>query len=143
MNRPTRLICFSAIALLGSCLAVNAQPIADEDLTRLGSGDLVEIKKARIEIIDAIDDPNMATSERFDASGKLIAPLKAMIESGDEILVVNGLMIAGNIVTPDSIALIESAYESEMPGVRYSGLKALRTTFGILSTQRTASLDKS
>ena len=143
MNRPTRLICFSAIALLGSCLAATAQPIADEDLTRLGSGDLDDVKKARIAIIDSIDDPKMATGERFDASGKLIAPLTAMIGSEDEIMVVNGLMIAGNIVTPDSITLIESALDSEMPGLRYAGLKALRTTFGILSTQRTQSLDNS
>jgi hypothetical protein len=141
MNRPTRQICITAIALLGSCLAAHAQPIAEQDLTRLGSDSLVDIKKARVAIIDAIDDPKMATSERFDASDALIAPLKAMIESDDEIMVVNGLMIAGNIVTPDSIALIETAFESDKPGVRYAGLKALRSTFTILSTQRTRSLE--
>lgn len=141
MNRPTRTICITALALLGSSLAANAQPISETDLTRLGSDSLEDVKKARGEIIDAIDDPKMATGARFDASSQLIDPLKAMIESDDEIRVVNGLMVAGYIVTPESIALIEPTYASDKPGVRYAGMKALRSTFEILSTQRTHSLE--
>ncbi|GAB5496913.1 MAG: hypothetical protein Phyf2KO_19930 [Phycisphaerales bacterium] len=141
MTRPTRPISIAALVIAGFSLSAHAQPIGNQDLERLTSESFEDIREARSDIMAVIDDPNLATSERLNASSQLIEPLSAMIESGDELKVVNALMIAGNIVTPEAIALIEASYESENPGVRYAALKALRSTFDILGNQRTPSID--
>lgn len=141
MNRPTRPISIAALVLTSLCMSAQAQPIESQDLDRLGSESFEDIKRARSEIIGAIDDPYMATRDRLEASGQLIEPLTALIESGDELKIVNALMIAGNIVTPEAVALIEDSYTHESPGIRYAALKALRSTFEILGNQRTPSIE--
>lgn len=139
IKRPMRPICFAAIAWMAS-LPAFAQPVAQRDLDRLSSTDPAQVQQARSSIISAISDPNMAIGTRLEASAQLIEPVRAMIASEDENTVVNGLMIAGHIVTPESIGLIESAYGSDKPGVRYAGMRAVRTTLNILGQQRTPSL---
>ena len=141
MTRPTRPISIAALVLTSLCMSAQAQPVESRDLERLTSESFEDIKVARSDIIAAIDDPNMATSERLEASSQLIEPLTGMIGSEDELKIVNALMIAGNIVTPEAVALIESSYQDSNPGVRYAALKALRSTLEILGNQRTPSID--
>ncbi len=139
IKRPMRPMCAAAIALLAALPAM-AQPIEQRDLDRLVSDNLKQVQAARSSIITAISDPGMPVGSRLEASGQLIDPVRAMIESGDENQIVNGLMIAGSIVTPEAIGLIESTYASETQGVRYAAMRALRTTLRILGEQRTPSL---
>ena len=139
IKRPMRPMCAAAIALMAALPAM-AQPIEQRDLDRLNSDDLKQVQAARSSIITAISDPGMAVGNRLAASEQLIAPVREMIESGDENEIVNGLMIAGSIVTPEAIGLIESTYASEIQGVRYSAMRALRTSLRILGEQRTPSL---
>ncbi len=141
MKRSTRPIRFAAL-LLTACatLGAGAQPLEDRDLERLSSDQFEDIKRARSAIIDVIDDPGLGVSQRLDASSQLIDPLETLMASGDELKMVNALMIAGSLITPEAMALIEDAYENENPGVRYAAVKALRSTFEVLGAQRTPSL---
>lgn len=138
-TRPLRSVCLAALACLWAPLAL-AQPVEARTLERLASENASEIQMARSAIITAIGNPEMAVGERLAASGQLIEPVRALIDSGDENKIVNGLMIAGHIVTPEAIGLIEGTYEHELPGVRYAATRALRTSMRILGSQRTASL---
>lgn len=139
IKRPMRPICVAALAWMAALPAM-AQPIQQRDLDRLGSDNVEQAQQARSAIISAISDPDMAVEARFNAANQLIEPVRTMIESGEENTIVNGLMIAGNIVTPESIGLIESTYQSELPGVRYASMRALRTSMRIVGSQRTPSL---
>ncbi len=139
IKRPMRPICFAALAWMAALPAL-AQPVEQRDLERLSSGEDAQVQQARSSIINVINDPTMAVGDRLAASSQLIDPVRAMIESEDENDIVNGLMIAGHIVTPEAIGLIEQAYTSDKPGVRYAGMRALRTSMRILGLQRTASL---
>lgn len=137
--RPMRPLCFAAIAWMAALPAL-AQPVAQRDIDRLSSDDTEQVQQARSSIISVINDSSMAVGDRLQASQQLVDPVRAMIESGDEIKTVNGLMIAGCIVTPEAIGLIEQSYKSDEPGVRYAAMRALRTSMRILGQQRTASL---
>lgn len=137
--RPMRPVSFALIALIGVLPAL-AQPLAQRDLDRLGSEDTAQSQQARSSIITAISDPNMAVAERLDASRQVIEAVRTMIQSEDENTVVNGLMIAGHMVTPEAVGLIEGVYTSDKPGVRYAGMRAARTTLRILGQQRTTTL---
>ena len=137
--RPMRPMCAAAIALM-TALPALAQPVEQRDLDRLSSDNVEQVQSARSSIITAISNPQMAVGDRLQASSQLIEPVRALIESGEENQIVNGLMIAGSIVTPEAIGLIESTYASEIPGVRYAAMRALRTSFRILGDQRTPSL---
>ncbi len=137
--RPMRPICFAAIAWMASLPAL-AQPVAPRDIDRLSSDSTEQVQQARSSIIGLLNNPKMPVGERLSASGQLIEPVRAMIESDDENRIVNGLMIAGCMVTPEAIGLIEQVYTSDKPGVRYAGVRALRSSMRILSQQQTASL---
>ena len=138
-TRSLRSLFLAALACLAAPIAL-AQPGAQRDLDRLASDNPAEVQQARSAIITAIGDPGMAVGDRLAASGQLIEPVRALLDSGDENEIVNGLMIAGHIVTPEAISLIEGTYGHELPGVRYAATRALRTSMRILGSQRTASL---
>ena len=140
MNRPTRHTLLAAPAALLLTLSIAAQPVDQRDLDNLTSEDVELVLAARPDILDVIGNPGLSVGDRLQAAGQLVDPVRSLVESDDELLEVNGLLLAGALVTPDAMELIESGFESDKPGVRYEATRALRTTFTILGSQRTPSL---
>ncbi len=116
IKRPMRPMCAAAIALLAALPAM-AQPIERAISTaRLG-----QPQAGRGGTLDRSSPPSAIRACRRQPArglGPLIDPVRAMIESGDENQIVNGLMIAGSIVTPEAIGLIERASETQVGVLR-------------------------
>ncbi|HED52633.1 MAG TPA: hypothetical protein ENJ00_00320 [Phycisphaerales bacterium] len=140
MNRPTRHFLLAAHAALLVTLSAAAQPVDQRDLDKLGSDDIELVTDARPDILDVIGNPGLSVGDRLQAAGQLVEPVRSLIASDDELREVNGLLLAGALVTPDAMELIETGFESDKPGVRYTATRALRNTFAILGSQRTPSL---
>lgn len=105
------------------------------------SGKAEGISKDRAALLEPLRGTGAATPFRLEYSGLLVDPvLMPLLASENELVVVNAVVIAGDLATQRSVDLLKEAASSAKPAVRYEASYGLRRTFEALSSMEAPSI---
>lgn len=109
-------------------LAAFATPL----LADLSSDEPAKLQSARSKLIAPLLDPGVSPAFRLELSRLLEPELRKLLSDKRESIVVNALVIAGEIATSDSVAIANSSAKSPSGVVRYQAAYAVARTFEAL-----------
>jgi|GEM_PF-2620500 len=140
-SRPLFQIVAAALVLAASALpcAALAAPIdpgtvSDAEMSSfvrdrlgsMGSGDPVAVREARIDLIAPLFTPETDSAFRLQYSGALQQGGLAKLASGDdELVAINAVVIAGDLATQLSVAILDQALSDDRPAVRYEAARSM------------------
>lgn len=107
---------------------------------QIEAGTTESIQAARTSILRYLGDPRLSVGDRLASAGALIQAVAGAVASEDEFTTVNGVLMAGSLVTPESMPIVTSALTDGRPGVRYAGCKALGDSLAIIGGQGSPSV---
>lgn len=108
------------------------QQIADyvkANSAKLADGDAKAREKDRTALVSPLGQPGVSTAFRIAYDGKLNPILVELLKNGDEAIVFNAVVIAGELATDKASGLIRTASTHEKEPVRTQAAVAARRTF--------------
>lgn len=109
-------------------------------IRQIEAGTTDSIQSARTSVVRYLGDPRLSVGDRLAAAGALIQAVTGAVASEDEFTTVNGVLMAGSLVTPESMPIVTSSLTDGRPGVRYAGCKALGDSLAIIGRQASPSV---
>ncbi|MEO0629217.1 MAG: hypothetical protein AAFY46_00635 [Planctomycetota bacterium] len=138
MNLRTLTATFLTITLTAGAAAQSFD--AEALAANLASGETERVQEARDAAVGYLGNPGLSVSDRLAAVSAIDASVSEAVQSDDEFVAVNALLIAGQFVTPSGFQVLTEHLDHETPGVRYAAYRGLRSAFSILADQNAPSL---
>ncbi|HYE62413.1 MAG TPA: hypothetical protein VD997_10485 [Phycisphaerales bacterium] len=165
LNRLHVWILTAAIALVGLSRQSLAQIVDIPDSIRQNTGSLSEQDKATVkafvdansknlleadpakaedlrrdrnQILSKLQGQNISVSFRLAYSAALQDVVGKMLASGNEKIVINGLVIAGELATDQSLLMVQGKLNDKAPAVRYEAACSLKRVFRAVQVNQPA-----
>ncbi|MCX5692050.1 MAG: hypothetical protein NTV94_20010 [Planctomycetota bacterium] len=108
--------------------------------TNLGSDNPQLVKRDRIALLAPLADPQASPAFRLRFSEALAPLLGDLATSVSEIVVINSLVIAGDLATAQGVDVLIEGLASAKPSVRYQAAFGFRRTFESLASMTTPTM---
>lgn len=108
--------------------------------TNLGSDNPQLVKRDRIALLAPLSDPQASPAFRLRFSEALAPLLGDLATSVSEIVVINSLVIAGDLATAQGVEVLIEGLASQKPSVRYQAAFGFRRTFESLASMTTPTM---
>jgi hypothetical protein len=106
----------------------------------LGSDNPQLIKRDRISLLEPLADPQSSPAFRLRFSEAISGSLNTLAASENEIVVINAMVIAGDLATAQGVELLNKGLASAKPAVRYQAAFGFRRTFEALTSMSTPTM---
>ena len=106
----------------------------------LGSDNPQSVRRNRVALLEQLADPQASPAFRVEFSKALVPLLRPMLSSGADMAIINALVLAGDLATGDSVALLRDALKSPKPAIRYQAAFGMRRTFEALAAMATPTM---
>lgn len=106
----------------------------------LGSDNPQLIKRDRMALLAVLADPQASPAFRLRFSEALAPTLNSLSTNASEIVVINSLVIAGDLATAQGVELLTRGLASSKPSVRYQAAFGFRRTFEALASMTTPTM---
>lgn len=103
--------------------------------------DPVKIRRARNTIMDPLQDAQVSAPFRLEYTRALEAKLSEFSGSSKSIVVVNALLVAGELATEPGVAIVEKQLGNKDVSIRFTAVKGLGSTLDAMA-RRTPALSK-
>lgn len=87
--------------------------------------DPLKIRRARNTIMDPLQDTQVSAPFRLEYTRALQGKLSELVGSGKSIVVVNALLVAGELATEPGVAIVEKQLGNKDISIRYTAVKGL------------------
>jgi hypothetical protein len=111
-----------------------------EHSANLGSENPQLIKRDRVALLAALADKEASPAFRLRFSEALAPTLSSLGTNASEIVVINSLVIAGDLATAQGVELLTKGLASSKPSVRYQAAFGFRRTFESLNDMKTPTM---
>ncbi len=128
------------VAQLSAEHATLLQQFVRENSGNLSSDNPDLIRRNRAALLEPLADEQASPAFRLKYSEILMPLISPLATNKAEIVVINALVIAGDLATAQSTDLLKTATSADKPAVRYQAAYGLRRTFEALATMPTLTM---
>jgi hypothetical protein len=111
-----------------------------ENSTNLAAENPDQIRRNRTALLEPLADVQASPAFRLKYSELLMPVIGPLATNTSDIVVINALVLAGDLATAQSTELLKSAAASEKPAIRYQAAFGMRRTFEALATMPTMTM---
>lgn len=108
--------------------------------TNLSSDNPQKIKRDRTALLEPLADAQASPAFRLRFSEAIAGQLGTLASSENEIVVINSMVIAGDLATAQGVELLTKGLTSAKPAVRYQAAFGFRRTFEALTSMSTPTM---
>jgi hypothetical protein len=128
------------IAQLSTDQAAVVQQYVRENSANLSSDNPDLIRRNRAALLEPLADEQTSPAFRLKYSELLMPLIGPLATNKSEIVVINALVIAGDLATAQSTDVLKAAASADKPAVRYQAAYGLRRTFEALAAMPTLTM---
>ncbi|CAG0991191.1 hypothetical protein PHYC_02307 [Phycisphaerales bacterium] len=100
-----------------------------ENAADLTSADAAKRRASRLALLRPLENSGASANFRFAYARALISTLESALQSTDDRVAVNALVVAGDVATDSTTSLLIASLKSDRPALRYDAAYGLRRTF--------------
>jgi hypothetical protein len=106
------------------------------------AADPAKIRKARLAILEPLQDQQVSAPFRLEYSRALADKLTEFTGKTDTIVVINALFVAGELATEQGVGIVEKHLSSKDTSVRFAAIKGLAVTLDAAARRTPAIADE-
>ena len=109
------------------------QTFVKQHVANLASDNPQLIKRDRNALLEPLADPEASPKFRFTYTEALLPTLEELAGHPNEMVVINAMVLAGDLATSQGVTFLSRALAASKPAVRYQAAFGLRRTFEALA----------